>query len=156
MFARSMLRSARPAAARASTTVARRGITQNSLEAQRYSFTFAAEEIAAAPTTQAKVALLKGHVNEVRLRLQHGWFRDGVTHPNSNTPPDGLPRMTWTEQHVAKMDISNPGTYTPVQFVTLTLGIFFGGIVAPAVLYSGSSSAAREAQALADKDAQEK
>ena len=95
---------------------------------------------------------------QVRLRLQHGWFRDGVTHPNSNTPPDGLrappppplrallchrapaaslcrpsrahppclisphivfcacaARMTWTEQHVAKMDISNPGTYTPVQ-----------------------------------------
>ena len=51
---------------------------------------------------------------QVGGRLKHGWFRDGVTHPNSDLPPDGLPRMTW-EDKVMPYSSGNIYSYTPAQ-----------------------------------------
>ena len=53
-------------------------------------------------------------VSQVAGRLKHGWFRDGVTHPNSDLPPDGLPRMTW-EEKVMPFASGNVYSYTPTQ-----------------------------------------
>ena len=61
-------------------------------------------------------------VSQVAGRLKHGWFRDGVTHPNSDLPPDGLPRMTW-EEKVMPYASGNVYSYTPTQVNSLAAWI---------------------------------
>ena len=69
---------------------------------------------------------------QVGGRLKHGWFRDGVTHPNSDLPPDGLPRMTW-EDKVMPYSSGNIYSYTPAQ-VRLLLDVVLGPVSATSVL----------------------
>ena len=87
-------------------------------------------------------------------RLKHGWFRDGVTHPNSDIPPDGLPRMTWEDKVVDKLNPSNVYTYTPTQMVGATL-VTFGTFVTVVANVIGASSASSKKAELAKKDAEE-
>merc|ERR1719223_2401036 len=105
-------RIARPAARSAPV----RNLTQVSSEARRYSFAHAADDIIAAGSPKEMLARVKAHAEEVGGRLKHGWFRVGVTHPNSDLPPDGLPRMTW-EDKVMPYSSGNIYSYTPCQMV---------------------------------------
>jgi hypothetical protein len=81
----------------------RRNMTQNSAEAQRYSFKHAVEDITSTGNPKEMATRSLAHAQEVGLRLKHGWFRDGVTHPNSDLPPDGLARMTWNSEAVCPL-----------------------------------------------------
>lgn len=84
-------------------------------------------------------------MQQVAGRLKHGWFRDGVTHPNSDLPPDGLPRISWEDKTVAKFASGSLSTYTPTQMVGLCLsgfGIFVVG-VATMISSSGAASTAK-------------
>lgn len=92
--------------------------------------------------------------SQVAGRLKHGWFRDGVTHPNSDIPPDGLPRMTWEDKVVDKLNPSNVYTYTPTQMVGATL-VTFGTFVTVVANVIGASSASSKKAELAKKDAEE-
>ncbi len=86
--------------------------------------------------------------------MKHGWFRDGVTHPNSDIPPDGLPRMTWEDKVVDKLNPSNVYTYTPTQMVGATL-VTFGTFVTVVANVIGASGASSKKAELAKKDAEE-
>jgi predicted lipoprotein len=118
---------------------------------------------------------------QVGGRLKHGWFRDGVTHPNSDLPPDGLPRMTW-EDKVMPYSSGNIYSYTPCQVrrshgsqnasagpdccrhslthcvrvqMVGTILTTFGAFVGVCTMAVQSSSAASKKAALAETDAAE-
>lgn len=93
-----------------------------------------------------------GHCSsQVLGRLKHGWFRDGVTHPNSGLPPDGLPRMSWQDKVVSKFNMSDASTYTPTQMVGASLTGFAGFVTVVATMIS-SSGAASKSKALHERD----
>ena len=108
---------------------------------------------AAAGTPQEAMERFTAHAKEVGGRLKHGWFRDGVTHPNSDLPPDGLPRLTWEEKVVPKFNQADLSTYTPTQMVGLCLS-GFGLFVTGVSLAISSSSSASASKALRDRDAE--
>ena len=83
--------------------------------------------------------------------MKHGWFRDGVTHPNSDLPPDGLPRISWEDKHVAKFASGNLSTYTPTQMVGLCLSGFSLFVMAAATAITTSSAGSAQA-ALSARD----
>merc|ERR1719272_1322916 len=112
---RSTLRPMVASARMGGAPVLRRNMTQNSAEAQRYSFKHAVEDITAAGDPKEMATRSLAHAQEVGLRFKHGWFRDGVTHPNSDLPPDGLARMTWNSEAIPKFNAADPFSYTPTQ-----------------------------------------
>jgi len=129
--------------------------TRLSQEAQRFSFPAMIEDLAASGSLKEFTAKGGNYAEEIGMRVKHGWFRDGVTHPNGDLPPDGLQRMNWQDQHVAFVLGDPVGTYTPTQMVVFVAGCWgaFIGMCTVAIKTSSASNAKKaEAELNAEKE----
>ena len=95
------------------------------------------------------------HASEGGQRLKHGWFRDGVTHPFSDFPPDGLARINWEGKASPVLIAADPYTWGAAQMVGAVL---VGMGVVPAYLitsYMGMSANTAKQEAISMRDAEE-